>query len=320
MRAVVRAPARLHLGFITPAAVEGRRYGSVGVAIEEPATVVLAEGAEGLSVEGVRAGEAERFALATLRWLGLPGARLVVERAPPPHVGLGSTTQLALAVACAIAKAYGLDVDPVEAAGVLGRGSRSGAGVYAFKCGGLVVDGGRGAGTGVPPLVFRCDLPQGWLFLTAVPRGAGLSGRREAEAFEALSAKPQVAYRAAYVALMRLIPAALEGDFEAFSLALAEFQTLVGEAFSEVQGGVFAEHSLRAVEAMRALGIKGVGQSSWGPAVYGLVKAEEAEERLEEARGALPDCEVFLARPSSRGATYWLAGRGSAEGGGGGLD
>lgn len=303
MGAIVRAPARLHLGFVTPVPVEGRCYGSVGVAIEEPATVVLAEAAEGLSVEGVRAEEVGRFALAALKWLGLPGARLVVRRAPPPHVGLGSTTQLALAVACAIAKAYGVDVDPVEAAKVLGRGSRSGAGMYAFKHGGLVVDGGRGRREGVPPLVFRCDLPEGWLFLTAVPRGAGLSGRREAEAFEALSAKPQVAYRAAYVALMKLIPAALEGDFEAFSLALAEFQRLTGEAFSEVQGDVFAEHSARAVEALKAIGIKGVGQSSWGPAVYGLVMAEEAEERLEEARRALPGCEVFLARPSNHGAS-----------------
>ncbi|MCX8205160.1 MAG: GHMP kinase [Candidatus Nezhaarchaeota archaeon] len=304
MRVEVKAPARLHLGFITPAALEGRSYGSVGIAIEEPATLVRAERAGELRVEGFRAEDAKRFAVDILRRLNLPGARLIVERAPPPHIGLGSTTQLALTVAYAIGKVYGASIDPVEAAKVLGRGSRSGAGVYAFKYGGLVVDAGRGEGTEFPPLIFRCDFPSSWLFVAATPKGVGLSGRAEAEAFEALRSRPEVAYRAAYVALMKLIPAVLEEDFERFSLALTEFQTLVGEAFSEVQGGVFAEYSFKAIEALRALGIKGVGQSSWGPTVYGLVKAREAEEKLEEARRALPGCEVFLAKPSNRGASY----------------
>ena len=303
LRVRVRAPARLHLGFIAPAELEGRSYGSVGAAIDEPATVVEAEEADELSVEGVRAEEARGFASATLSWLRQRGARVKVEAAPPLHVGLGSTTQLALAVASAVAEAHGVHIDPVEAARVLGRGLRSGAGTYAFKHGGLVIDGGRGPRTAFPPLLFRCELPSDWRFLVALPKGAGLSGRAEAEAFMALTAKPSLAYRAAYVALMRLAPAALEADFNAFSSALTELQRLVGEAFSEAQGGVFAEHSSRAVEALASLGVKGVGQSSWGPAAYGLVRQEEAEEALEGLKRALPDSSVFIAKPCNLGAS-----------------
>jgi len=306
LRVEVKAPARLHLGFITPVPVEGRGFGSIGIAVEEPATLVQAEPAEELVVEGLRAEDAERFASATLSWLGLRGAKVKVVKSPPVHVGLGSTTQLALSVAVAVAKAHGVDVDPVEAAKALGRGLRSGAGTYAFKHGGLVVDAGRGLNTEFPPLVFRCSLPSSWAFIVVLPRGRGLSGRVEHEAFRALKPKPRLAHRAAYAVLMKLLPAALEGDLEGFSSALTELQEAVGEMFSEAQGGAFAEHSANAVEALRSIGIKGVGQSSWGPAVYGLVHVGQAEDKLDEVRRVLKGCEAFIARPRNQGASISL--------------
>jgi len=73
----------------------------------------------------------------------------------------------------AVAKAHGVDVDPVESAKALGKGLRSGAGTYAFKHGGLVVDAGRGLNTKFPPLVFGCKLPSSWVFIVVLPRGRG---------------------------------------------------------------------------------------------------------------------------------------------------
>ncbi|RLF14070.1 MAG: GHMP kinase, partial [Thermoprotei archaeon] len=42
MKVRVKAPARLHFGFITPVRVEERCFGSLGAAVDEPATVVTA--------------------------------------------------------------------------------------------------------------------------------------------------------------------------------------------------------------------------------------------------------------------------------------
>jgi len=88
LRVEVKAPARLHLGFITPVPMEGRSFGSLGIAVEEPASLVQAEPAEGLLVEGLRAEDAERFASATLSWLGIRGAKVRVAESPLYTQGL----------------------------------------------------------------------------------------------------------------------------------------------------------------------------------------------------------------------------------------
>jgi beta-ribofuranosylaminobenzene 5'-phosphate synthase len=57
-------------------------------------------------------------------------------------------------------------------------------------------------------------------------------------------------------------------------------QRLVGEAFAPVQGGVFHPRAGDLVDALLRLGAAGAGQSSWGPAVYGVVGDEQAGHEL----------------------------------------
>ena len=74
-----------------------------------------------------------------------PGERrlwLKIEEAIPPHAGLGSGTQLALAVGSAFAALEDLRLDPQEIAARLGRGARSGIGIATFAQGGVVLDSG----------------------------------------------------------------------------------------------------------------------------------------------------------------------------------
>ena len=70
---------------------------------------------------------------------------------------------------------------------------------------------------------------------------------------------------------------------------------VTGRWFASVQGGVFAR--VRGEELVRRLaewGARGVGQSSWGPAVYGIVDGEEADHRLaSEHAPDWPDRELF---------------------------
>ena len=66
-----------------------------------------------------------------------------VHRSLPPHVGLGSGTQLALAVARALAELYDVERGARALAAAVGR--RSAIGTWTFDDGGLVVEGGRRA-------------------------------------------------------------------------------------------------------------------------------------------------------------------------------
>src|SRR5215813_14262185 len=98
----VTAPARLHLGFVDLNGGLGRRFGSLGIALAAPSTRVVARRHDGLAADGP---EADRV-LAHLRRLAgrfdLGGSvRVTVEQAIPAHAGLGSGTQLALAVGAA---------------------------------------------------------------------------------------------------------------------------------------------------------------------------------------------------------------------------
>src|SRR3712207_9389840 len=66
--------------------------------------------------------------------------------------------------------------------------------------------------------------------------------------------------------------------------SLSRLQRLVGEAFAPVQGGVFHPRAGALVDALLRLGAAGAGQSSWGPAVYGLAGSERQGDELARAR------------------------------------
>ncbi len=105
--------------------------------------------------------------------------RVVVTKAIPEHAGLGSGTQLALAVGCAFAKVFGLALAPRDIAGILDRGGRSGIGIGAFERGGFLVDGGRGAGDAPPPITSRIEFPEDWRVVLILHPGArGCTARR----------------------------------------------------------------------------------------------------------------------------------------------
>jgi predicted sugar kinase len=113
------------------------------------------------------------------------------------------------------------------------------------------------------------------------------------------------------LALLGLVPAVVEGDLAAFGEALFDFNRRCGEAFAPVQGGIYASPAVADLVAFfRRQGVRGVGQSSWGPTVFAVVPdAEEADalsRRLRE-RGPGP-AEVVITAACNRGASVWSAG------------
>jgi beta-RFAP synthase len=135
-------------------------------------------------------------------------------------------------------------------------------------------------------VIFQHPLPDDWRFVLATPRAApGLSGASEQQAFDDLP--PLAAERVGRICrltLMQVIPGVLTDDVRTFGAAITEIQAIVGEYFAPHQGGRFATQTgCEVTEHALALGAHGVGQSSWGPTVFALVRGESAGLALADS-------------------------------------
>ncbi len=315
--AQVRTGARLHLGFLDLAGDYGRRFGSLGLAIDGFETCVRLRFADADRAEGA---ERDRT-LALLRRLrdlhglggdlhglggglhGLGGGLAAeVVAAIPAHAGLGSGTQLALALARAFRKLHSLGVDTRADAAALTRGARSGVGVALFDRGGFVLDGGRGATTDVPSPLAHLSFPRDWrVVLLRDDSAAGAYGATERAAFAKLPPFPAAA--AADICrrvLMQVLPGVAEADFRAFGEGITAIQARLGDHFATAQGGGrFTSARVSEVAAVLAeAGAIGLGQSSWGPT--GFVFARDPDEAAHWAQFARSAGEVSVAIHSSR--------------------
>lgn len=311
---VMTTPSRLHLGIIDMRGDLGRIYCSVGVAIDFPNVVVRARPAKELIVRGQNATETARYAKSFLRGLGIDrGAEILVDKSIPRHVGLGSGTQLALAIGHSLSKLFDVDIPIEEISLMLGRGAVSGIGTYAFKMGGFIVDGGHKLDEreAIPPLLLRLEFPSHWFFVVGIPKiGHGLSGREERRAFRRppLMSK-ETSGEIARTVLVQMIPALIEEDGMSFGKALTDLDLRVGEYWAQVQGGRYCDDVVeKGVEFLIERGAFGAGQSSWGPSFYGFVegyrKAIELREALHHFLAKGDGGEVFHARASNCGAVW----------------
>lgn len=340
----VRAPGRLHLGFVDPDGTLGRRFGSLGLVLQSPATeLTLArrpasagdmlrlapglEAAEGASEDLARLARHLETVRRHTHWQD-PLA-LTVHELLPAHAGMGSGTQLALALGHAFARLHGWAVSTPELAALLGRAERSGIGVAGFDRGGVLLDAGRRArprhplAADVAPLIARFDLPAAWrVLLVRDDRARGLHGDDERAAIRTLPRFPQErAAHLSHLLLMRMLPALAELDFEPFAQGVSEMQHIVGEHFAAAQGGLYTSPAVaRLVQHLGARHGAGIGQSSWGPTGFALFPGEaEAQAALTEARAqGLVDAvlRVDCVAGCNRGATVALEPIAGATAGG----
>jgi beta-ribofuranosylaminobenzene 5'-phosphate synthase len=308
----VEAAARLHFGVLDLRGALGRRFGGIGAAAPAPTLLVSASRADTLTVTGEDADRAAGFARQFLAHYGIVGGAVVrVERALPPHAGLGSGTQLGLAIARALAEIYGLPTDAPELARAVRRAQRSAIGTWTFAGGGLVLEGGRYPDSGrVAPLLARLPFPRSWRCVIAVPHSAaGMSGAAEEAALAQLPPAPErEVERVSHLVLMALLPALADADLARFGQALSEIQSFTGRWFAPAQGGTFAPGPTEElVRRMSEWGAAGVGQSSWGPTAYGIVGSEKAAADLaERVRGKLGSSGTVHEGPfRTDGARVW---------------
>ena len=291
----------------------GRIYASIGVAIDRPNIVLKATYAPELEISGLRAERARKFAEAILDYYGVEaGVKIDVTSDIPEHSGFGSGTQLALAVGTALSELFYLDLHSDEIALRLNRSQRSGVGTYAFMHGGFIVDGGHRTEKrdGIPPLLFRFDVPSDWMFVIGLPKiPQKWSGEVEDKTFQDIKLPSRdLGGCISRVLLLQMIPSLLEKNIQLFGAAMTSIDRMFGEYWSESQGGVFSHPIIQScVEFLLENGAHGVGQSSWGPTLYGIVEGEsEAQNIAEKLEGYLntggSEGNAFVVRPNNRGA------------------
>ena len=300
-KVLVEAGSRLHAGFYMVDHVRGL-WGSAGFYVREPRVLVEAWRCSEQLIEAPPGyGDLLRK---VLDYLSPGGACLRLGEAPPRHVGLGSTTQVALAAAAALSSLKGEEFDPLRAARSLGRGRVSGVGTLLFARGGFAADAGVPDPRGPRPLV-RLDIPEDWRFIVLIPKAPRGPSEAEEEARRLLELRdPGPSGNMMARGFVKLASGVARGDLETALEGLREMQLGTGMYFSRLQGGVFRSDVARIVDEASRNGVV-LAQSSWGPTLYTITSAEEAggDARLLKSicMEAGLECRVMVAEPRNEG-------------------
>jgi beta-ribofuranosylaminobenzene 5'-phosphate synthase len=314
----VSVGGRLHFGFLNLALSRERLYGGLGLALDQPRVVLDATRADTVECDHA---DARVYVERAVDLLDVPGASVTVAETLPRHRGLGSGTQLALATLAAVAGAWDREPQVRDRAPDLGRGGRSGVGVGTFEAGGFVLDAGHPTTRfttdrpadgewSVPAVAVRHTVPDDWRVLLVLPDAdPGRDGDAEdASMRDAVeSADPELGDRIAGIVTRRLLPSLAERRLSEFGTAVAEIGRLNGTWYADQQGGVYRPPVGEVVESLSASSaVTGAGQSSWGPAVYGVTDARRAESAREAGWRALDAAgvggEVRVVSARNRGA------------------
>jgi beta-RFAP synthase len=293
------AGSRLHFGLLDTV----RPFGGIGVMLNMPSTEVIVSTADRFRCPddyqdriGPIAERVRQFSGATT----LPSCCVEVLRTAPPHCGLGSGTQLALAVAESLCLHQALKVNQGTIANALAsRGQRSVVGTHGYWQGGMIYEAGDGeagdggvaaAGENINVVQEAVCLPEEWrvAVLRPLDHEFAISGQQEREKFARLQpASEEVAHELRRLVMEDIMPAAKQGHFNAFADSTRSYNELSGRLFASVQGGSYNGAAVtRVIEWLSDRGVPGHGQSSWGPGVFAWFESQRAAEMGLES---LPD-------------------------------
>jgi len=286
----VAAPARLHLGFLDLNGSLGRKFGSIGLAINSHQTHIEIKSSSSTVINSIEQHQKIKEIVDLFyTTLGQDVAteqrhiELTVKELIPEHAGFGSGTQLALTIGTALCQFHQVSAQTGEIANQLGRGSRSGIGIATFDHGGFIIDGGQSNKSTIPPLLVHSLFPENWrIVLIMDNEHQGVHGSEELSAFKELETFPLANSQAiCHLTLMKLLPALTEQDLPSFGQAVTDIQTLIGDHFAPAQGGRYSSDSVAQIlnHALK-LGYNGIAQSSWGPTGCVFVESDEVAKTL----------------------------------------
>lgn len=297
------------------AAGEQLRFGGLGLMLDEPGWVLrFGAGADLASSNSADASDIEaRIEVVRQRLrehFQKPfEIKVSVQRQLPLHSGLGAGTQLAAAAALGfvLAEANADVVQSVQRPTIddlvswTGRGKRSGIGLFGFLNGGLILDEGHRATNSVdgtnPRAVCATSmmLPADWRIVLITPdQMPSVTGSYEASLIERLGETPNPNRERMFAAAREIISLAGAPDsFDDFTAVLQDYVDAAGRMFMAGQGGLYNGDAVaRAVELAKQAGLRAVGQSSWGPTVFGFASDVASAQQMA--------AEISETRPSAR--------------------
>lgn len=292
-KVLVTTSSRLHMGFFDLNGNLGRRFGSIGLSLKAPATRLVVTPADNISTSGSisapatfqRASDIAEQIMQALSLTG--GVHIELTQTIPEHSGLGSGTQLSLAIGMGISQLYDLDLSVNEIAVLTKRGTRSGIGLGTFAQGGLIVDGGRSPKSAIPPVIAQANFPEDWPILLIFDESHhGVHGAQEIAAFQDLPVFPADSAAAlCRQVLMQALPAITERDLSAFGGAIQALQAMTGDYFAPAQGGARYTSPLvaKVLNHLQQNGVHCFGQSSWGPTGFTVFESQaQAEMQVQQ--------------------------------------
>ena len=287
----VTTTGRLHMGFVDLNGSKGRLFGSLGLSLSAPITKLVIRKSEKTLIVGKSCDYVTKITENIKYQLNINTHFLVeIQQNIPEHAGLGSGTQMALALGAGVNALCDFKLSVSKLASLTSRGNRSGVGIGTFEHGGLVLDGGRKKvqpdgdensrlpPMQLPPIIARHDFPEEWPILLIIDNNdQGIFGHQELQAFESL--KPvdlATAEALSHRVLMQALPAIAEHDYAQFSQAIQALQLATGNYFSAAQGGHYKSFKVAEVLTyINTLGIICAGQSSWGPTGFAIFESAD---------------------------------------------
>ncbi len=306
MKINVKTPSRIHFGLMDMNGELGRVNGGCGVALQEPhwfLTISLSS-EEMDSIKGEaknRVEKALKMVKEAFPHLSQHHHEVVVKKAILEHVGLGSWTQLLLALAKALHQLENRDhvLTTVELARTLSRGGTSGIGIAAFEAGGFIVDGGHSTRTShndsspflpysttkrsPPPILVQVPVADKWWFAVIEPKNATRLGGGffdEEQAFEMNCPLPADEMgKVVRLVTIKLIPGFIEHDFTAVTESINSLQFL---GFKKTELKLVDRRVVKAMRSFHQMGIA-CGLSALGPSLCCVFEDKSHfEERLPE--------------------------------------
>jgi len=325
----ITTPCRIHLSLIDENGYTGRVDGGIGLMLDRPNVVLEASNsAREFKIE------AHKYYRESIEVINEIASKVFkrynisnknfhfnLKRYFPSHVGLGSKTQLSLAIATAIMKLKKLNhLTHEDLTKLVERGGTSGIGWKGFKTGGFILDGGHdfgkgkeketflpsSASTSVNPAltIFRHNIPENWRFVLVIPNvKKGAYGDEEISVFQNYAPIPRnEVNEVSHQVIMKILPGIIKNDLKCFGEGLRRIQNL---GFKKIELELQHEIVKDLLKFFRNYGLKAYGMSSFGPSVVGIVESDlEAETLLREVqknqinRGG----HIYICKPNNTGA------------------
>jgi beta-ribofuranosylaminobenzene 5'-phosphate synthase len=309
-KVTITAPAHLHAGNFDLTGDLGRLYGTVGFAIDLRLEVEVSK-AKGIKAEDK---SAYKFTKRMVDKFALEGAEVKINKDIPRFVGVGFHTTLALSIGIGLSKLYDLNLTVEDVSLLMGRGTITAMGLYAFKTGGFIVEGGFKVDSRtkmVPPLIFHGAVPKNWFFVVAIPNESRQKiaemRENEDEILGNLKLMPkELSDELSRLVLVKLMPAFVEKDLKSFGEALTAFNSKLGRFWRDYQEGTYCNQVVEEGIKIMLRNSSLACQTSWGPTHYSIVKGKVAAEKLAAELKQFLDKsgggEIYVTQASNHGA------------------